>query len=160
MTKPLASLAVLFAFWGCGTSSEQMDPCNQWEIQGKALYSSLGESLVLSAEALEQKDSLALEKSMLLLKATLDSCALPEQKCASEKSLAPSVKALHAELQNLQQKTLPSLRLLFAKELSADQEAQVKMAVEHLATETPVVLHHFASITVPQLEQVRNDSLE
>lgn len=97
---------------------------------------------------------------MLLLKATLDSCALPEQKCASEKSLAPSVKALHAELQNLQQKTLPSLRLLFAKELSADQEAQVKMAVEHLATETPVVLNHFASITEPQLEQVRNDSLE
>lgn len=160
MTKPLALIALLLFFWACGTSSERMDPCNQWKTQGEALYSSLGESLVLGAEALEQRDSLALEKSILHLKATLDSCALPEQKCASQKNLAPSVKALHAELQNLQQKMLPSLRFLFAKELSADQEAQVKAAVQHLESETPKVLHHFASITVPQLEHVRNDSLE
>ncbi len=160
MTKPLALLALLLFFWACGASSERMDPCNQWKSQGETLYTSLGESLVLSAEALEKRDSLALEKSIVQIKATLDSCALPKQKCASQKNLAPAVKALHAELQNLHQEILPSLRFLFAKELSADQEAQIKMAVEHLETETPEVLHHFASITVPQLEQVRNDSLE
>ena len=160
MTKFLAFVATLSLLWACGASAERLNPCRQWKSQGEALHTSIKQSFALSVKALEQRDSLALEQSILALKTKLDTTALPTKTCTKQKNLAPAVKALQAEAKRLHQEVLPALRYLFLKELTDDQVEQVEFAVEHLEGETPKVLHHFASITLPQLEQVRSDSLE